>query len=304
MLLDKDLSRYLGIRVLRKEAVMYLLTLGASPLPRPLNSLASRENLRAWLTRLFLCILWPGLCKARPDNVRIPDNLVAFICLLVQLHSIGYPGHWLADFMQSILSDNLVASRNVWNGALPRPVSDLYEYTSPHKTRLDPWKAELEAIVATSLPGLPFAVQMPPGLAIDAQDIGLFTAKISENLALKFFNPIQIDPVISLVFYKAKTWTGSDVQKVMMKLPALIDGRSDPSPGMFYIYTSPVSVDFLDSQVQWKMSRDRVRQMTIDGWSMLAWRSDLMANGMSGPCALLPSSFFRQPRSLFLPRIG
>jgi hypothetical protein len=109
----------------------------------------------------------------------------------------------------------------------------------------------LEAIIAMSLQGLPFAVQMPSGLVVDAKDIGLFTAKISENLALKFFNPIQIDPVISLVFYKVKTWTGSDVQKVMMKLPALIDGRQDPPHGMFYIYFPSTS--------------DRVRRMKVMG---------------------------------------
>jgi len=91
MLLAKDLSRYLGIRVLRKEAVMYLLTLGASPLLKPLNSLASRENLRAWLTRLLLCIIWPGQCKARPDNVRIPDNLFAFY-----LPPRPTPQYWLS----------------------------------------------------------------------------------------------------------------------------------------------------------------------------------------------------------------
>jgi len=119
---------------------MYLLTLGASPLPIPLNSLASRENLRAWLTRLLLCIIWPGQCKARPDNVRIPDNLVRFY-----LPPRPTPQYWLswtllADFLQSTLTNNLVANRNVWNEALPRPVSDLYEYSSPHKTRLDPWE--------------------------------------------------------------------------------------------------------------------------------------------------------------------
>lgn len=279
MLLARDLPRYLGIRVLRKEAVMYLLTLATSPLPRPLNSLASRDDLRAWLTRLFLCIIWPGFCKARPENIRIPNNIVAFVCLLIQLHSIGYPGHWLGDFLQSVLANNLIATRNVWNGTLPRPVSDISECTAPHKKQLEPWTAELEAIVATSLQGLPFAIQMPPGLAADAKDIGHYMARIHEVPALKFLNPSQIDPVVSLIFYNAKRWSGSDVQKTMTKLPSLIDGRQDSPPGIFFVYTSPVFVNFLQSEVQWKMSNDRVQKMKSDGWAMLAWRSDLMANG-------------------------
>jgi hypothetical protein len=144
---------------------------------------------------------------------------------------------------------------------------------------LDPWEAELEAIVATSLHGLPFAVQMTSTLAAYANDIGLFKATVSESPAVKFFNPIQIDPVISLVFYKAKTWTGSDVQKTMIKVPAIIDGRQDPSPGMFYVYTSSVSVNLLESELKWRMSKNRVQQMKSEGWAMLAWRSDLLVNG-------------------------
>jgi hypothetical protein len=155
----------------------------------------------------------------------------------------------------------------------------LYERSSLHKTRLDPWEAELEAIVVSSLDGLPFAVQIPSGLAADAKDIGLFKAKVSEIEAVKFFNPIQIDPVISLIFYKARTWTASDVQKAMIKLPDLIDGRQDPSPGMFFVYTSPVYVNFLEHEVRWKMCKDRVQQMRNDGWCMLTWRADFMANG-------------------------
>ena len=106
MLLGGDLPRYLSIRVLRKEAVMYPLTLGANPLLKPLASLASRE---AWLTRLFLCIIWSGLCKARPVNVQIPDNLVAFVSnsTVSDIH-ISSP-----TFLQSTITNDLVASRNV-----------------------------------------------------------------------------------------------------------------------------------------------------------------------------------------------
>jgi hypothetical protein len=74
----------------------------------------------------------------------------------------------------------------------------------------------LEAIVATSCQGLPFAVHVPDGLAGSANDIGLFRAKVSEVDALKFTNPIQIDPAISLVFYKAKTWATSDIQETIL----------------------------------------------------------------------------------------
>lgn len=281
MLLAKDLPKYLGIRVIRGEAVMNLLTLGANPLPRPLSSLASREELRSWLTRLFLCFIWPGFCKARPDNIRIPNNVAAFVRLLAQLHAIGYPSHWLAEFLHNILTNNMMATRNIWNEVLPRPVSDLYERTALHKTRLDPWEAEMEAIVASSWQGLPFAVQMPSGFARCAKDIGLFKAKVSQIEELQMFNPVQIDPVISLVFYK-RSWTAGDAHRAVIWLPKLVDGHEDPSPGSFYVYSAPMSVNFLKpAEVQWKMSKARAKKMRDEGWSMVAWRSDHMLNGES-----------------------
>jgi len=57
---------------------------------------------------------------------------------------------------------------------------------------------------------------VPDGLAGSANDIGLFRAKVSEVDTLKFTNPIQIDPAISLVFYKAKTWATSDIQETIL----------------------------------------------------------------------------------------
>lgn len=59
---------------------------------------------------------------APPENVRFSNNLVAFICLIIQLHGIGYPEHWLESFLRGALANNLIATRNVWDSVLPRPV--------------------------------------------------------------------------------------------------------------------------------------------------------------------------------------
>lgn len=153
---------------------------------------------------------------SRECKVRIPNSLVAFVCL-VQLHDIVYPGRWLGDFLHNVLADNFIATQNVWNGILPIPVSDISECTAHHKARLDPWKTELEAIVTTSLQGLPFAIRMPPGLAADVKDIGHFKTHVLEAPTFKFFNPFQIDPVVWLISYNAKRWSWPDVQRMMTK---------------------------------------------------------------------------------------
>ncbi|KII90183.1 hypothetical protein PLICRDRAFT_40377 [Plicaturopsis crispa FD-325 SS-3] len=275
-LLSKDLSRYLGVRLVRNEPVMHLLTVGAPTWPRPIGELASRNELCAWLTRLLFSTLWPGMTQPRPKLIRVPNNLVAFVCLLVHLHQVGYPGHWLGEYLQSLLFDTLVAERNVWNEILPRPISDIRSRSPSHKTRLDLWRPELEAIVASCLPGLPFAVQMPPGMATDANEIGLYEATVTEDMMAKMFNLIPIDPVISLVFYKKSAFgSDSNASAAMSKVPKAIDGGPDPTPGTLYICTSPTTVNFSKKEVTWRMSRRRVEEMRRDGWWMAAWRSDV-----------------------------
>ncbi|KIJ64313.1 hypothetical protein HYDPIDRAFT_112299 [Hydnomerulius pinastri MD-312] len=281
LLMPNDLSKYFGARTLRSKAVMELLTLGGSQLPRPLNSLASRVELQAWLSRLLLCILWPGQAQQRPNLVRIPANLVTFVNLLVRLHEIGYPSHWLADYLQSMLSNNLITDRAVYTQDIPRPVSELKNVVPRHRVRLDPYQAELEGIIAVSLQGLPFAVQIPPGLAADAADIAQYKARVAEPaiFTTSFFGssfkfPPQ-DPVISLMFYNAsKGWNKKNVQDLVFSFHTVIDGQSTATPGTFQVLTSPDFVDFTKGEVRWRMSRNRSDAMRHEGWSMVAWRSD------------------------------
>ncbi|EIW51999.1 uncharacterized protein TRAVEDRAFT_136302 [Trametes versicolor FP-101664 SS1] len=102
-LLPQDVPRYLGCRVIRSQAVMDVLVLGPLPLPRPLSDLASRDELTTWLTRVLFNTLIPGRTCMPPQNVRLPNNLVAFFGLLMHLNRVGYPAHWLSDFLGRVL---------------------------------------------------------------------------------------------------------------------------------------------------------------------------------------------------------
>ncbi|TFK37553.1 hypothetical protein BDQ12DRAFT_724006 [Crucibulum laeve] len=52
----------------------------------------------------------PGKSDTRPKLVKLPNNLVAFIGLLVELRNIGYPSHWLGGFLSNNLSDSIIRS--------------------------------------------------------------------------------------------------------------------------------------------------------------------------------------------------
>lgn len=81
---------------------MAVLAIGSLPLPRPLSELASRQELTTWLTRVLLAKLVSGRSKEPPFKIRMPHGLVAFFALLLHLYRVGYPGHWLSDFLKCV----------------------------------------------------------------------------------------------------------------------------------------------------------------------------------------------------------
>ncbi len=38
-----------------------------------------------------------------------PHNLVAFFALLLHLHRVGFPGHWLSEFLARVLGGSMVS---------------------------------------------------------------------------------------------------------------------------------------------------------------------------------------------------
>ena len=90
-----------------------------------MSDLASWEELSRWLTPILLYTIVPGHGGLKSVHVSLPNNLVAFINLLVYLHGGGFPGHWLSDFIWSVLADNLVTDIARCLGKWPIPVLDI-----------------------------------------------------------------------------------------------------------------------------------------------------------------------------------
>lgn len=104
-----------------------LTKLAANPLPRPLNELATRPELTSWLTRVFFSIILPGKTHefGMRTYVRYPNSLAAFVELLVHLHAVGYPTHWLSDFVSIMLTDALTTDVALYQGKYPCPSSEM-----------------------------------------------------------------------------------------------------------------------------------------------------------------------------------
>jgi len=275
LLRTQDVPQYLGCRLIRKDGVMGLIVLGPQSLPRPLSELASREEVITWLTRVFLCTVVPGSGGLGVFRARLPNNLVAFVKLLIHLQEVGFPSHWLSDFLQSILSDSLVTNIAPYHGKWPIPVSEIARRVRSRKVRLDPWRAELETILATAYEGIPFMVSLPSDFTSTHADIGIYEAKL-EEASYGFGSLPNLptdDPVVFLMLYRP----GPDIigpKELVQSVPALLEGLKKPAPGNTFILTAQDVFDLPGKKVRWRISRKRARMMKEQGWCLVAYRTD------------------------------
>lgn len=282
LLLPEDIPRYLGSRVIHSKAVMEVLTMGPLPFPRRLSDLASREELITWLTRVLLNILSPGVSVRQPLKIVLPNNLVAYFALLLHLHRVGFPAHWLSDFLRSLLSGDLVTDIDSYRGKYPIPVSEITRRVPRRRIRLDPWLLEFETVLAIAHKGIPFPVALPQDYAQNASDIGTYEALV---MPARMAPPMDFDdidmspfsPMTRLLLYKPGNG-GPD--PIVDKLPRIMEGKTGPPPGEVYVVTSPDTVDYLE-RVTWKMSKRRVEQMRKEKWQMVAYRIGMNETGES-----------------------
>ena len=183
-------------------------------------------------------------------------------------------------------------------------MSDIYNRVSPYRVRLDPWYAELAMLLSSTWHCLPFAVQIPEGLAARPDEIGAFKANPARNMhALQSIMAFpKNDNVFAILFYKpdeAGLRDANSLRYFIPGLPSVIEGKTTPPPGTFHILTT---LDALDlgrpvPEVRWKMSRALAATMRRERWMLVLWRMDFHSVGacplhLPGPMQLI---FFLQP---------
>ncbi|KAJ7041619.1 hypothetical protein C8F04DRAFT_994717 [Mycena alexandri] len=276
LLHPKDIPKFLGCETIRLDGVMGVVSLRPKALPRPIGELVTRAELTRWLTRVLLYTCIPGTPGMQNVRVRMPNNLVVFVRLLAHLHAVGYPAHWLAEFLHTILSDSLVTDVAPYLGMFPIPLSDLTRSVPSRRVRLDPWLAEFENILVTSQAGLPFAVSLPREFARNHTDIAVYEAVVQlkgPDLGPMFATaPVQ-DPVVDILLYKpSKTLTVDALARLISGI--LEGGPTQMGRGTLYLLSSQEVVDIPGRKVSWRLSRDRVRTMRAEGWVMVVYRTD------------------------------
>ncbi|KAI0357689.1 hypothetical protein OH77DRAFT_1502792 [Trametes cingulata] len=268
-LLPKDIPRFLGCRIIRPQAVMEILVMGAQPLPRPLTELASRDELTTWLTRVLFNTLITGHSRLPPNNVRLPHNLVAFFGLLMHLHRVGFPAHWLSDFLARVLSGRMVSDIAPYDGLWPIPVQDAERRVQSRA---------FENVIATAYYAIPFALAsaLPADFSRDPEDIQVYEAKLTATLPFKMNwdmfmgSSSPLEPTSRLLFYRPSVVTPKEV---IARMPSIFEGRTSPPPGSFFVLTAQELLQY-QTRVRFRLSRRRVERMKSEKWCMLVYRND------------------------------
>ena len=262
---------------------MEVLVLGSQPFPRPLPELATREELVVWLTRTLFNTFIPGLSGLRPTQVRLPHNLVAFFGLLMYLHRVGYPGHWLSDFLSRVLSGRMLSDVVPYQEMYPIPINERHRRVQPRRVRTDPWLVEFETIIATAYYAIPFPVAsaLPADFSRDARDIALWEARVQPPADFWHHPSMQYstgdEPRAQLLFYRADLVSASTP---IDEIERIFEGDATPAPGTFFVLTAVEHVQY-DECVRFRLSRRRVERMRRERWNMLVYRNDSAQQGES-----------------------
>ncbi|KAI0738399.1 hypothetical protein C8Q80DRAFT_1124983 [Daedaleopsis nitida] len=226
-----DLPRYLPCTIINYQIIMHVLELGPIPsLPRPLSSLARRDELTIWLTRVLFNTFIPGRSESPfGGDVRLPHNLVAFFGLLMRLHEIGYPAHWLSEFLARVLSGRMVSDIAPYNDTYPIPLQESARRVPVRTVRTDPWLVEFETIIATAYYAIPFPVTsaLPADFSHDPADVAEWTVPVrprpwTASPQALGFHGVLYHPVAHLLFYRTDK---VGVEDVIGHMSNVFEGR-------------------------------------------------------------------------------
>ncbi|KAF5371689.1 hypothetical protein D9758_003390 [Tetrapyrgos nigripes] len=282
LLYSSELKRFLGLRVKDMVPVFGLITLVplSQSYPLPLSQLTSRAELTHWLTRILLNTIAPGDAQRDRWRVRLPNNLTTFLNILLHLHNIGYPGHYLSHFLSDVVTDSLYSTAVPYVGQAPIPLREHDRSVPKRKLHLHPWMLDFELMISSAYEMLPFPLLLPNDSQKSEDDfhvasmdeMGCYEANMTQ-WALSYNTPFLFnnDPTLSLVFRQPGAPEANILAK---KMNEVVEGKLTKK-GQIYVQTIVEQCDMRSGKVVWKMRKSRFEKMKREGWTVEPIRNDI-----------------------------
>lgn len=204
---------------------------------------------------------------------------------------MGFPGHWLSEFLNEIVQDNLVSTATPNLGTLPAPLSEAKRVVPARKLFLDPWKLDWENILSAAYEVLLFPIHIPrfskkQNRDIDevsicsSDEIGCYQAKLAHK-HWSFYTTLpgmrmNTDPCFALFFLRPGIPYSAD--HLAAKIANVIDGQVTKA-GDFYVLTVVDELSIESGKIGWRMRKTRVEKMKQEKWTMIPVRFDAREAG-------------------------
>ncbi|KAL8759612.1 MAG: hypothetical protein Q9199_000656 [Rusavskia elegans] len=127
--------------------------------PLSFERLLPRPKLTTSLFTMFYKIVLPADRSSQEwgELVYAPLNLTIFIKILIHLHGLGYPAHWLSEPLVQVLKDQVTTSARSPESS-PLHIAEAQRQNPTKHLTTAPFMAEMTTLTLVFLPTLPFAV--------------------------------------------------------------------------------------------------------------------------------------------------
>jgi hypothetical protein len=241
-----------------------------------IQELWSRQQMEKWLYQLFMKTVLP---TERPTEhfelIYSPSNSTAFFRVLETIHGNGYPVHWLADVVLTLLANRVKTTARPPR-SYPLQISETSKEFKEAHVDLSPFMVELRVLTALWLPELPFGLASPLAVPFPSQ-IRSCSIKFTETI----WRGDTKTPVFSLLFckgdyVKALLEPGLNIRAVLLS-----DERRDKSASATAIRKNCAVINtwewapstktgsfWLDEEVarKWKQERWIATILRMDSW--------------------------------------
>ena len=260
----------------------------AGPRPRAFDQLLSKAELAQWLYALFLHIALPASRKHENTEFGASPmvwkslNLTAFLRLLMHLHTIGYPAHWLGQVLANILKDDVVTSARP-PIKCPIDLDECLKRRDMKKMSTSAFVAELSTLTAMFSRVLPFAVIVREGVIPHLENVRECTSRFKEDtgMPMQMMDAIRADWVLVFMnlrkMFKMKKTKDKFEEEVAAKLRDVLMDETllkQMERGIHVVSTWTWNAE--RKEAKFWMREDVLRHMRDEEaeWRVEVWRTD------------------------------
>jgi hypothetical protein len=243
-----------------------------TPSTSELSDLYSREQMEKWLYALNMKVALPTPRPSHNDMelVYSPLNLSIFFRVLSTVHKNGYPAHWLADILSTILN-NRVSTTARPPRTYPLRISETKKALPTAHIDLEPFMPEFRTLAALWLAELPFGLitsaPIPPPTKITRYSITFSETSWNGDTKLPVFTLLLAD-IINI---------GSIPRDIRRFLLSDEQGSQDAKARQFRKQCAVITTlewDMKGKTATFWLDRDSAEKFKETGWYGMILRTD------------------------------